>query len=81
MLLINTVTMSNNTPTAPLLAATMSDDELSEKPEIANRLKISIRTLDEWMRDGRVPFLKIGKTVRFHWPEVLAHLNENCRVN
>ena len=63
------------------LTATASADEILEKPETAERLKISTRTLDQWMRAGRVPFLKIGKTVRFRWADVLAHLQHNCRVN
>lgn len=57
--------MTATTPTTPGLPASASADEILEKPEIANRLKISTRTLDQWMRAGRVPFLKIGKTVRF----------------
>lgn len=43
-------------------------------------LKVSGRTLDEWMRSGRVPYFKIGKTVRFRWADVIAHLQKN-RVN
>lgn len=73
--------MSNQTATPPSLTATASADEILEKPETANRLKISTRTLDQWMRAGRVPFLKIGKTVRFRWSDVLAHLTDKCRVN
>jgi excisionase family DNA binding protein len=58
-----------------------SEDEILAKNETADRLKISMRTLDQWMRSRRVPFLKIGKTVRFRWQDVLAHLEHNCRVN
>ena len=73
--------MNSNTITTPGLPANTSADEILEKPATAERLKISTRTLDQWMRAGRVPFLKIGKTVRFRWPDVLAHLTQNCRVN
>ena len=73
--------MNHNTATAPGLTATANTDEVLEKLEIAKRLKISTRTLDQWMSAGRVPFLKIGKTVRFRWADVLAHLQEKCRVN
>lgn len=61
------------------LPATASLDELLEKPETADRLKISTRTLDSWMRAGRVPFFKVGKTVRFRWNDVVAHLQQHCR--
>lgn len=73
--------MNQNTATTPGLTANAIADEVLEKPEIAKRLKISTRTLDQWMRAGRVPFLKIGKTVRFRWADVLAHLQDKCRVN
>ena len=63
------------------LAACASADDILEKPEAARRLKISTRTLDQWMRAKRLPFLKIGKTVRFRWGDVLSHLERNCRVN
>lgn len=65
----------------PGLTALTRTDEILEKTETAQRLKISTRTLDQWMRVGRVPFLKIGKTVRFRWADVLTHLQNNCRVN
>jgi hypothetical protein len=32
------------------------------------------------MRQGKLSYIKIGKTVRFHWPEVLAKL-QTFRVN
>jgi excisionase family DNA binding protein len=49
-------------------------DGLLDKREVAARLRISPRTLDVWMRNKRVPFLKIGKSVRFRRPAVLAKL-------
>jgi excisionase family DNA binding protein len=71
----------NQSLETPGLAATASPDEILDKRETAQRLKISTRTLDQWMREGKVPFLKIGKTVRFRWPDVLAHLQHTCRVH
>jgi excisionase family DNA binding protein len=50
-------------------------DGLLSKKEVAARLRISPRTLDQWMRKKRIPFLKIGKTVRFRFPAVLEKLN------
>jgi Helix-turn-helix domain len=55
-------------------------DCLLSKKEVAARLRISPRTLDQWMRRQRVPYLKIQKSVRFHWPDVLAKL-QALRVN
>jgi excisionase family DNA binding protein len=72
--------MSIHTSITSGLSATATD-ELLEKPETAERLKISTRTLDQWMRSGQVPYLKIGKTVRFRWADVLADLQHRCRKN
>jgi excisionase family DNA binding protein len=51
-------------------------DGLLSKKEVAARLRISPRTLDQWMRKKRIPFLKIGKTVRFRFSAVMRKLNQ-----
>jgi len=55
-------------------------DGLLTKRGLAPKLQISTRTLDDWMRKGRIPFLKLGKTVRFRLSDVLEKLN-SFRVN
>jgi excisionase family DNA binding protein len=55
-------------------------DGLLNKWEVAAKLRIGKRTVDHWMRQGRLPFIKLGKTVRFRWPDVLEKLNA-YRVN
>lgn len=55
-------------------------DGLLDKPELAVKLRISKRTVDAWMKKRRLPFIKVGKTVRFCWPDVLEKLSE-YRVN
>jgi excisionase family DNA binding protein len=58
-----------------------AEDGLLTKRELAERLQISLRTCDSWMRNGRVPYFKIGpKTVRFRWNDVLEKLG-SYRVN
>jgi excisionase family DNA binding protein len=52
------------------------DDALLTKRELAPRLNCSVRTVDDWMRKGRLPYIKLGKSVRFRWPDVLAKLAE-----
>jgi excisionase family DNA binding protein len=47
---------------------------LYTKIEIAKLLRKSPRTVDIWMADGTLPFLKVGKSVLFSWPAVLAKL-------
>jgi excisionase family DNA binding protein len=57
-----------------------ASDGLLNKRELAIQLGISKRTVDAWMRQKRLPFLKVGKTVRFRWPDVLEKLS-SFRVN
>lgn len=57
-----------------------ADDGLLTKRILAPKLQISTRTLDDWMRKGRIPFLKVGKSVRFRWEDVLKKLSA-YRVN
>ena len=53
---------------------------LLRKQELAEKLAISKRTLDIWMQKGRIPFLKVGRSVRFRLPDVLEKL-QTFRVN
>jgi excisionase family DNA binding protein len=53
---------------------------LLRKRELAQKLAISKRTLDVWMQKGRIPFLKVGRSVRFRLPDVLEKL-QSYRVN
>jgi len=55
-------------------------DALLTKGEIARRLRLSLRTIDEWMRTKHLPYIKAGRTVRFRWEDVLSKL-QTFRVN
>jgi excisionase family DNA binding protein len=55
-------------------------EEFITKVEVARRLKNQIRTIDNWMKAGLLPYYKIGRSVNFKWSEVELHLGENCRV-
>ena len=57
-----------------------ASDGLLNKRGLALKLGISKRTVDAWMHQKRLPFIKVGKTVRFRWPDVLEKLGE-YRVN
>jgi excisionase family DNA binding protein len=47
---------------------------LLTKRELAPRLRIAVRTLDNWMGKGHIPYIKVGKTVRFRWFDVVQKL-------
>jgi excisionase family DNA binding protein len=55
-------------------AAERGEDYLLTKLDLAERLRVKPRTVDNWMVEGRLPFLKLGKTVRFFWPAVKESL-------
>ena len=50
------------------------------KNETARRLGKTLRTVDNWMRRGLLPYYKIGRTVVFKWSDVEASLAQSCRV-
>ena len=40
-----------------------------------------MRTLDEWMKRGLIPYYKISRKVVFKWSEIEAAMRERCRIN
>ena len=52
-----------------------------DKVEAARRLNCSVRSIDNWMSRGVIPFYKIGRKVGFKWSEVEEALRAKCRVN
>jgi excisionase family DNA binding protein len=60
--------------------AECATDDLLVKRELAAKLKRSVRTVDAWMRQGKLPYLKVGKTVLFRWEDVLQKLS-TFRIN
>jgi excisionase family DNA binding protein len=57
-----------------------ADEILLDKRETARRLNKSVRTIDAWMKRGRLPYIKVGRSVLFRWSAVLEKL-EASRIN
>jgi len=55
------------------------DDWYISKIEMAKRMSVSTRTIEVWMGQNRIPFEKIGRTVRFHWGDVRAFISRRNR--
>jgi excisionase family DNA binding protein len=53
----------------------MTDEKAKTKVEIAEYFGVTTRTIDGWMRDGILPYWKIGRSCRFDLPTILARLN------
>jgi excisionase family DNA binding protein len=43
------------------------------KREIASHCRVTARTIDNWMATHKLPFFRIGRTVRFCLVDVEAH--------
>lgn len=39
--------------------------EILTKPEVATLLRVSVRTLDTWIKRGYLPCTRIGRSIRF----------------
>ena len=50
------------------------------KAEVARRMQKQVRTVDNWMRRGILPYYKIGRSVAFKWSEIEKQLAMTCRV-
>jgi excisionase family DNA binding protein len=55
-------------------------DGLLTKVQMAQRLNISMRTLEGWMQQRLIPYVKPGKAVRFIWPDVEQALRRKSGV-
>jgi hypothetical protein len=55
-------------------------DEMLTKKELAGKLKVTVRTIENWQREGFLPYMKISSVVLFHWPEIVEHLKANFKV-
>ena len=48
--------------------------ELINKNQLAERVGVTSRTIESWMRLGHVPYIKIGRAVRFDQEDVMRAL-------
>lgn len=59
-----------------------SSPDYETKDQVARRLNVSRRTIDNLMRQRRLPFIKLtSKIVRFPKAEVDAYLAQHFRIN
>jgi hypothetical protein len=57
---------------------TLNSSELLTLTQLAHRLSLRPRTVQIWVRHGRIPVLRITpKVLRFEWDQVLEALRNN----
>jgi excisionase family DNA binding protein len=47
---------------------------------LAQKLDVSLRTVDDWRERGLIPYLKIGGLIRFNFGDVMSTLRERYEV-
>jgi excisionase family DNA binding protein len=52
-------------------------EQLLSKKRVARRFDYNERTINDWMRNGWLPFIKIGKSVRFIPSDVEAFIQSH----
>jgi excisionase family DNA binding protein len=57
----------------------LKDEEYLDRKEACKFLRCSLATLHNYQRDGRIPYLKIGRKVLFKKSELLSTLHKNER--
>ena len=72
---MNDAAQSNETGQSPA-----PPEGFIDKHEVARRLNKTVRTVDNWMKRGILPFYKLGRTVAFRWTDIEAHMQANYRV-
>ena len=60
---------------------TTTDPELERKHQFARRVSVSVRAVDNWIRDRKIPYLKVGRTVLIPWKDALDELKRKYRLN
>lgn len=73
--------MAANAISAPGSAA-QTEPELLTKPQAAQLLGVSTRTIDNMVRQRRISYVKLtGKIIRFPRREILQNIRENLTVH
>jgi hypothetical protein len=62
-------------------SADISVEPYIDKREVARRLGRSIRTVNNLMRLGRIPYYKFDSRISFRWSEIEARLAQPCHVS
>ncbi len=69
----------NDVPGSDIAEAKLSEPFIGKR-EVARRLGKTVRTVDNWMRRGMLPYYKCHRTVAFRWSEVQSFMNQEFRV-
>lgn len=60
--------------TAEQPTATPEDADFIDTEAVLRRLPICRKTLHNWRRDNKIPYIQTGRRVIYHWPSVQSAL-------
>jgi hypothetical protein len=66
-------TPSSATESAPLITKAVDGNFLTA-PQLAQKLNVSLKAIRKWSLSGRLMYVKMGRLVRYHWPEIEKRL-------
>ena len=72
--------MSAGTLKKPAFLSAAPADVMLCKKQLAPKLNVSVRTIENWQHAGYLPFIKVANVVMFYWPSVVAHLQTHFSV-
>jgi len=59
-----------------MFKSTTQPEPFIDKKELARLFRVSVPTVNNWVKDGVVPFYRIGRSVRFRYSELASHFKE-----
>lgn len=60
---------------------TLTFGPLLTEDEVATLLQATKRSVVTWRMQGKLPHVRIGRLVRYVWPDVVAHLKRTTGSN
>ena len=54
------------------------NEVLLDVGQVAEMLKISVATVRRWVLQGYIPYMKIGKAIRFSNSDIESWINSKC---
>ena len=59
-----------------LQASAPTIEQLPTRRDIAIRYRVSLRTIDRWIAEKRIPYIRLGtRSIRFRWDAVEKAIN------
>ena len=73
--------MQNEKKEAEMKSSGEHGEVLLNKLQLSRALNLSPRSVENYMRKGWVPYVRVGRSVRFDLKDVLATLKQRGQVN